>query len=160
MFLLSAQSETPPAGSGYEVTSPAPRPEWTKAFLADPHAQAFHSPEWVDGVCAAGGFTDAPRDTALKDWETLTGRTAAIFHAYHKGDEKFPTKAEIAMTRDAAHPRVLLLNWKVAYGSTWAKVAAGEWRPLVSTYPLDRAARAHADLEGRRALGKVVLVRR
>ncbi len=31
------------------------------------------------------------------------------------------------------------------------------WRPLVSTYPLAEAARAHADLEGRRALGKVVL---
>ncbi len=74
---------------------------------------------------AAGGFTDAPRDTALKDWETLTGRTSTIFHAYHKGDEKFPNKAEIAMTRDAAHPRVLLLNWKVAYGTTWAKVASG-----------------------------------
>lgn len=39
-----------------------------------------------------------------------------------------------------------------------AKVAAGEWRPLVTTYPLAAAARAHADLEGRRALGKVVLV--
>jgi glycosyl hydrolase family 26 len=75
---------------------------------------------------AAGGFTDAPRDAALKDWEARTGRTAAIFHTYHRGDEKFPTKAEIAMTRDAARPRVLLLNWKVAYGSTWAKVAAGE----------------------------------
>ncbi|MFI5932675.1 DNRLRE domain-containing protein [Actinoplanes sp. NPDC051494] len=75
---------------------------------------------------AAGGFTDAPRDQALKDWEKLTGRTAAIFHAYHKGDEKFPTKAEIAMTRDPEKPRVLLLNWKIAYQSTWAKVAAGE----------------------------------
>jgi beta-mannanase len=75
---------------------------------------------------AAGGFTDAPRDQALKDWETLTGRTSTIFHAYHKGDEKFPTKAEIAMTRDAARPRTLLLNWKVAYGTTWAKVAAGQ----------------------------------
>jgi beta-mannanase len=75
---------------------------------------------------AAGGFTTAPRDTALKDWETLTGRTATIFHAYHKGDEMFPTKAEIAMTEDPAHPRVLMLNWKVAYGSTWAKVAAGD----------------------------------
>ncbi|GAA0543547.1 hypothetical protein GCM10010172_26350 [Paractinoplanes ferrugineus] len=75
---------------------------------------------------AAGGFTDAPRDQALKDWEALTGRTAAIFHAYHKGDEKFPTKAEMAMTRDAARPRILLLNWKVAYGTTWAKVAAGQ----------------------------------
>jgi beta-mannanase len=75
---------------------------------------------------AAGGFTDAPRDEALRAWEGLTGRTATIFHAYHKGDEMFPTKPEIAMTQDPAHPRVLLLNWKVAYGSTWAKVAAGE----------------------------------
>lgn len=37
------------------------------------------------------------------------------------------------------------------------RVAAGRWRPLVSTYPLSDAARAHADLENRRALGKVVL---
>ena len=75
---------------------------------------------------AAGGFTDAPRDQALKDWEKLSGRTASIFHTYHKGDEIFPTKPEIAMTGDATHPRVLLTNWKIAYGSTWAKVAKGE----------------------------------
>lgn len=37
------------------------------------------------------------------------------------------------------------------------RVAAGRWRPLVTAYPLAAAARAHADLEGRRALGKVVL---
>lgn len=41
-----------------------------------------------------------------------------------------------------------------------ARVAAGDWRPLVSTYPLADAGRAHADLEQRRALGKVVLVTR
>ncbi|MEV4706071.1 DUF7594 domain-containing protein, partial [Actinoplanes sp. NPDC049316] len=58
---------------------------------------------------AAGGFTDTPRDQALKDWEALTGRTATIYHTYHKGNEMFPTKAEIAMTRDPARPRVLLL---------------------------------------------------
>ncbi|WP_433717599.1 DUF7594 domain-containing protein [Actinoplanes sp. CA-051413] len=75
---------------------------------------------------AAGGFTDAPRDQALKDWEKLSGRTASIFHAYHKGDEPFPTKSEMDMARDAAKPRVLLLNWKIAYGSNWAKVAKGE----------------------------------
>jgi beta-mannanase len=75
---------------------------------------------------AAGGFTDAPRDQALKTWEALTGRTATIFHAYHKGDEQFPTKAEMAMTQDTTNPRVLLLNWKIAYNSTWAKVAAGQ----------------------------------
>ena len=39
-------------------------------------------------------------------------------------------------------------------------VAEGDWRPLVTTYPLAEAARAHADLEQRRALGKVVLVTR
>ena len=38
------------------------------------------------------------------------------------------------------------------------KVSSGEWRPLVSTFPLEEAARSHADLEQRRALGKVVLV--
>ncbi len=37
------------------------------------------------------------------------------------------------------------------------RVAAGSWRPLVTPYPLGDAARAHADLEQRRALGKVVL---
>ncbi|MBZ5738081.1 zinc-binding dehydrogenase [Nocardioides mangrovi] len=37
------------------------------------------------------------------------------------------------------------------------RVATCEWRPLVTTYPLAQAARAHADLEQRRALGKVVL---
>ncbi|WP_305784896.1 CBM96 family carbohydrate-binding protein [Symbioplanes lichenis] len=83
---------------------------------------------------AAGGFTDTPRDQALKDWETLTGRTAAIYHTYHKGDEQFPTKAEIAMTQDPARPRVLLLNWKVAYNSTWAKVAAGEQDKRIDTW--------------------------
>ncbi|MEV6349178.1 endoglucanase [Actinoplanes sp. NPDC051851] len=75
---------------------------------------------------AAGGFTSAPRDTALKSWEAASGRTATVFHAYHKGNEPFPTKSEIAMTSDAANPRVLLLNWKIAYKSTWAAVAAGE----------------------------------
>lgn len=37
------------------------------------------------------------------------------------------------------------------------RLATGAWSPLVSTYPLGEAARAHADLELRRALGKVVL---
>jgi NADPH2:quinone reductase len=37
------------------------------------------------------------------------------------------------------------------------RLDTGEWRPLVSAYALEDAARAHADLEQRRALGKVVL---
>lgn len=38
------------------------------------------------------------------------------------------------------------------------RVADGVWQPKVSTYPLADAARAHAELEGRRVLGKAVLV--
>ncbi len=74
---------------------------------------------------AAGGFTSTPRDQALKDWEAKTGRTASIFHTYHVGDELFPTTSEIAMTTDATTPRLLMANWKVAAGTTWAAVAAG-----------------------------------
>jgi NADPH:quinone reductase len=41
-----------------------------------------------------------------------------------------------------------------------SKAAAGEWHPLVTTYPLADAARAHRDLEERRTIGKVVLLPR
>ncbi|MEV6923123.1 DNRLRE domain-containing protein [Dactylosporangium sp. NPDC051485] len=74
---------------------------------------------------AAGGFSDVPRDEALKTFEAKTGRTSTIYHTYHKGDELFPTKNEIAMTNDPARPRTLMLNWKVGYGTTWANVAKG-----------------------------------
>ncbi|PWK30206.1 hypothetical protein BC793_14060 [Actinoplanes xinjiangensis] len=83
---------------------------------------------------AAGGFTSKPRDLEHRNWEKLSGRTATIFHTYHKGDEAFPTKAEIAMTNDAAKPRVLLLNWKIAYGSNWAKVAKGEQNKRIDAF--------------------------
>jgi beta-mannanase len=75
---------------------------------------------------AAGGFLDTPRDAELSKFEEKTGRTATLFHAYHKGDEQFPTAGEIAMARDPQRPRTLLLNWKVDYGTTWAAVARGE----------------------------------
>jgi hypothetical protein len=75
---------------------------------------------------AAGAFTSTPADQAVRTWEQKTGRTASIFHTYHRGDELFPTTAEMAMARNPASPRLLMLNWKVGYGTSWAKVAAGE----------------------------------
>ncbi|MEV4514867.1 DNRLRE domain-containing protein [Dactylosporangium sp. NPDC049525] len=75
---------------------------------------------------AAGGFSDVPRDEALKTFEQKTGRTSTIYHTYHKGDELFPTKDEIAMSSDPASPRTLMLNWKVGYGTKWANVANGD----------------------------------
>jgi hypothetical protein len=75
---------------------------------------------------AAGGFSSTPREEALKKWEATSGAPTTIFHTYHSGDQLFPTAAEIAMAHQPGHPRILLLNWKVAAGSTWAKVAAGD----------------------------------
>ncbi|MGK5685084.1 glycosyl hydrolase [Actinoplanes sp. URMC 104] len=91
---------------------------------------------------AAGGFTSLPRDVEHRNWEKLSGRTATIFHTYHKGDENFPTAAEVAMVRDPAKPRVLLLNWRVEYGSTWANVAAGKHDARIDAF----AARVRATL--------------
>jgi len=125
MFSLAALL----AGAGAALTAtapaaaaPVPAPK-TAGCVTD--AQLVPSCGVLWGA-AAGGFSSVPRDQELKTWEKLSGRTATIFHTYHKGDETFPTASEIAMTRDPAHPRVLLLNWRVEYGSTWANVAAGK----------------------------------
>jgi hypothetical protein len=107
------------------TTQPTPAPTATTPPVCVTDALLVPSCGVLWGA-AAGGFTATPRDQALVNWEAVTGRTATIFHTYHRGDETFPTQAEIAMTQDAAHPRVLLLNWRVDYGSTWAAVAAGE----------------------------------
>jgi hypothetical protein len=76
---------------------------------------------------AAGGFSTTPRDQALREWEAKSGRVASVYHTYHRGDELFPTKAEIAMANDVANPRLLFLNWKVNYGGTWADASAGKF---------------------------------
>jgi beta-mannanase len=113
------------AGAALTGTAPA------QAAVAAPAKNCVTGPKLVPTCnvlwgAAAGGFTGRPRDLELREWEQATGRTSTIFHTYHKGDEVFPTQAEIAMTQDPAKPRVLLLNWRVEYGSTWANVAAGK----------------------------------
>lgn len=75
---------------------------------------------------APGAFTGVAPTVALANWENASGRTADIFHVYHRGDEKFPTAAEIAKADQPGHKRLLLINWKVAAGTTWAAVAAGK----------------------------------
>ncbi|MFI5493129.1 DNRLRE domain-containing protein [Actinoplanes sp. NPDC051859] len=130
MAPTTAPTTAPPTTTPPVVTTPpttAPTTGCTTGALLVPTCGVL----WG---AAAGGFTETPRDQALQEWEALTGQTAAIYHTYHKGNELFPNKAEIAMTRDAAKPRVLLVNWKIAYGSTWAKVAAGEQDKRIDTW--------------------------
>ncbi len=73
---------------------------------------------------APGAYTDLPASRALKQFESATGRPADVLHAYHRGDEMFPTADEIA-TVSGPRKRILFANWKVAWGTTWANVAAG-----------------------------------
>jgi hypothetical protein len=43
------------------VTSPAPREAWEAVLRASPQALAFHTPAWLDSICAVGGYADASR---------------------------------------------------------------------------------------------------
>jgi hypothetical protein len=104
------------------VPSPEPTPPVPTTCTVD--AKLVPSCNILWGA-AAGGFSDTPRDEALRIWEQKSGRTSSIYHTYHRGDQLFPTKAEIAMANEPGKPRLLMTNWKVAYGTTWAKVAAG-----------------------------------
>ncbi|MEV0605087.1 DNRLRE domain-containing protein [Polymorphospora rubra] len=85
---------------------------------------------------APGAHTGTPRTTALREFELKTGRPQAIYHAYHRGTEIFPTAEEIAIARDPRTPRLLFLNWK-PQGVSWARIAAGD--PATDAY-LDRLA--------------------
>ncbi|BFU45213.1 hypothetical protein KRMM14A1004_34500 [Krasilnikovia sp. MM14-A1004] len=113
------------------VPPPPPPSAVTRTPTAPPTVRACATDALLVPACgvlwgaSAGGFTAVPRDRALKAWEGRTGRTATIFHTYHRGDDLFPTRSEIAMTRDPARPRVLLVNWRVDDGVTWAQVARG-----------------------------------
>ena len=43
------------------VASPAPRGVWRRLLAADPDALVMQSPEWIDAICAGGGYVDASR---------------------------------------------------------------------------------------------------
>jgi beta-mannanase len=130
-----AAPRTTAPGSVAPSSSPTPTPRASGTWTPPPGATAAPSSCTIGAnlvpTCgilwgaAAGGFTKTPRDQALKDWEKTSGQGATIYHAYHSGDQLFPTKDEIAMAHQTDRPRLLLLNWKVDAGTTWAKVAAG-----------------------------------
>jgi hypothetical protein len=115
-----------PAGSGGLGTGPAPsaapgKTATTTSCVLTTKLVPTCGMLW--GV-APSALTDEPAGTALHQFESTTGRPADILHAYHRGDEVFPTADERAAV-DGAQKRLLFVNWKVAWGSTWADVAAG-----------------------------------
>src|SRR5581483_9868256 len=86
---------------------------------------------------APGAHTAGSREQALRTFEATTGRTQAIYHAYHDGTgEMFPTPAEIAVAREPGKPRILFISWRPRV-TTWAGVARGN--PQIDAF-LDRLA--------------------
>jgi hypothetical protein len=122
----------PPAAARSGAPEVSRRPPGTPGHAAPaaPAARCMVGPKLVPTCnvlwgAAAGGFGAVPRDEAVRSWEAASGRPTSIYHAYHRGDEAFPTPAEVAMAHDPVHPRLLLINWRVGMGTTWARVAAG-----------------------------------
>lgn len=75
---------------------------------------------------APAAQTSQDQWTALHEFEAVTGRTQAIFHAYHRGIQAmFPTRTEIAIAREPGHNRLLLINWRPDVAS-WAAIARGD----------------------------------
>ena len=73
-----------------------------------------------------GAHTSKRGARALAEFERKTGRTQAIYHAYHGGIRQlFPTAEEIAIARQPGRHRILLLNWKPESVS-WARIARGD----------------------------------
>ena len=77
---------------------------------------------------APGAHTESRGAAALAAFERKTGRTQAIYHAYHGGIRQlFPTPQELAIARQPGRNRILFLNWKPESAS-WAAIARGDKR--------------------------------
>jgi hypothetical protein len=129
-------SDTPEPAAAEAVVPPEPG----VAPTAPPAAAAARTPEIHKRRCtvdemlvprcgvlwgvAPGAFTDLTPSQALRRFEQTTGRPSDILHSYHRGDQLFPTEDQLAAVRQA-RKRILFANWKVAWGTTWADVAAG-----------------------------------
>src|SRR5438309_11267143 len=55
------------------MVSPAPRDVWSYILKSSPEALAFHTPEWLDCICAGGAYEDASLA-----YETLDDRTLIL----------------------------------------------------------------------------------
>jgi NADPH2:quinone reductase len=156
---------------GAQVVAAAGGPERTAALaeLGATMVVDYAQPGWADGVRDRFGsvsvvYDGVGGDIGRTSLELLRpGGRLAMFGFSAGVPTRFDSSELVGRGLSATWalgPRMMGLpgGIKGLAERSVARVAAGEWSPLVTTYPLAEAARAHADLEGRRALGKVVLV--
>jgi len=158
------------AAAGAEVVAAAGSPERVAA-LAPLGAQVvdYSDPGWADQVRdRTGGVTlvydGVGGEVGRQALELLRPGGRQVMFGFSSGA---PTRFDSADVVErgltvgwSLGPRMTALPGGIAGLAARAleRVAAGDWQPLVTTYPLAEAGRAHADLEQRRVLGKAVLV--
>jgi NADPH2:quinone reductase len=156
---------------GAEVVAAAGSPERVAALapLGAEHVADYSDPGWADAVRdRTGGVTlvydGVGGDVGRQALELLRPGGRQVMFGFSAGA---PTRFDSADVVErgltvgwSLGPRMMALPGGIAGLAARAldRVAAGDWEPLVTTYPLAEAGRAHADLEQRRVLGKAVLV--
>lgn len=63
----AARGRTSSVNEWREVAGPVDRSAWRIAVKGDAHALVYHNPEWVDCLCATGGYVDATRMFESRD---------------------------------------------------------------------------------------------
>ena len=148
------------AGSGDRVAALAPLEADLVADYSDP-GWAEEVRERTDGVTLV--YDGVGGDVGRQALELLRPGGRQVMFGYSAGA---PTSFDSADVVErgltvgwSLGPRMMALPGGIPGLAARAldRVAGGDRRPLVTTYPLAEAGRAHADLEQRLALGKVVL---
>jgi len=129
LALAVALSACSAAGSRIAVTAPEPTPTAHTPLVGAAPACTVTG-RLIPSCGAWWGiapeiFTGLDVEQAVASAEKRMGARADIVHVYHRGGQLFPTKKEIRLARDPAHPRLLLINWKPSLNRTWAEIARG-----------------------------------
>jgi len=159
------------AAVGAEVVAAAGSPDRVAALapLGAGQVADYSDPRWAEEVRErTGGVTlvydGVGGDVGRQALELLRPGGRQVMFGFSAGT---PTSFDSADVVErgltvgwSLGPRMMSLPGGIAGLAARAleRVDTGEWQPLVTTYPLAEAARAHADLEQRRVLGKAVLV--
>ena len=159
--------------AGTQVVAAAGGPERTAVLgqLGATLVVDYSNPDWAERVRAALGDVTLVYDgvggsVGRASLELLAPGGRLVMFGFSSGTPTQLATSDLVSRSISAGwslgPRLFRLPGGIHRLATQAleRVAGREWRPLVSTYPLADAARAHRDLEERRALGKVVLVSR
>ncbi|MEV1295847.1 zinc-binding dehydrogenase [Pseudonocardia sp. NPDC049635] len=129
----------------------------------------YDRPGWVDAARERTGGRGADLvldgvggDTGRGAFDLLAPGGRVLLHGWSAGtptsfgaDELWERALTVTV---ALGPPILTLGLRRLEERALNRLTDGRWTPVMTSYPLAEAARAHADLEARRTRGKVVLI--